>query len=118
MNVRKIDPPRQFEVGQGGSITISHVADIDLAADEQVTFHTEGGAQNDVARKSWGFYAAGSLNGRLPQCGLRPVLVRNPQDRLYLMLVEAGREADFEAYCRAERQDVLFWLDGSEELPF
>lgn len=118
MKLKSIDPPRQFNVGLDGSITISHVADIDLAADEQVTFRTEGGAETDVARKSWGFYAAGSLNGRLPQCGLRPALVRNEQGRLYLMLVEAGREEDFHAYCESDRQTLLFWLDGSQELPF
>ncbi len=118
MKMKPIDPPRKFAVGQGGSVTISHMADIDLAPDEQVTFRTEGGAETDVARKSWGFYATGSLNGRLPQCGLRPALVRNEQGRLYLMLVENGHETDFDAYCRDERQTVLFWLDGSQDLPF
>lgn len=118
MKFSPIDPPRTFSVGQGGSIQISHAADIHLDADEQVTFRTERGSETDVARKSWGFYAAGSLNGRLPQCGLRPVLVRNEQGRLYLMLVEAGCEPDFEAYCSDEKQTVLFWLDGSQDLPF
>lgn len=118
MKFSPIDPPRQFSVGKGGAITISHTADVELAPDEQVTFRTESGAETDVARKSWGFYATGSLNGRLPQCGLRPALVRNAQARLYLMLVEKGREAEFEAYCKAENQSVLFWLDGSQELPF
>jgi hypothetical protein len=45
-----------------------------LEPDEQVTLTTRR-RQYDVAPKEWGFYAAPSLNGRLPQFKLQAVLI-------------------------------------------
>ena len=55
---------------------------IALAPDEQVTFTTEAGGEYDVTRKSWGFYATPSINGRLKTFGLRAALVRNVAGRV------------------------------------
>jgi hypothetical protein len=79
-----------------------------------VTFTTAAGGEYDVARKAWGFYATPSLNGRLPDHGLRPALAANAQGRLYLLLVEAGREPEFEAYLAGESMRVVAWLDTDE----
>ena len=48
-------------------------------------------------RKSWGYYATPSLNRRLPStaCARR---CANADGRLCVLLVEAGHEADFDAY--------------------
>lgn len=51
-----------------------------------------------VARKSWGFYATPSLNGQLVTFGLRGALVKEPRNRYFVMLVQAGKEEDFFAY--------------------
>jgi hypothetical protein len=112
------DPPRVFEVGNspGVRIRISDCARIELAPDEQVTFVTERGAEYDVARKDWGFYATPSLNGRLASFGLRGVLVRNAAGRYYVMLVERGREDAFDAYLRQEANEVVVWLDSDAAL--
>lgn len=110
------DPPRVFAVGDGGAIKISDCGNVALAPDEQVTFVTESGAQYDVARKSWGFYATPSTNGRLKSFGLRAALVKNAFSKYYIMLVEAGKENDFIEYLRVEKNHVVAWLDDDLSL--
>ena len=115
MRITPTEPPRVFEVGQGRRIRLKDCARIELAPEEQVTFVTDSGAEYDVARTSWGFYATPSLNGRLAAQGLRGVLVRNLERRIYLWLVERGREGEFEAYLRQEAHTVLCWLDQDRD---
>jgi hypothetical protein len=107
-----IDPPRTFEVsGAGVRLHLSDCGRVVLSADEQVTFTTEAGGEFDVTRKSWGFYATPSTNGRLKTFGLRAALVRNVAGRLFVVLVEQGKEGDFLAYVDADKQTLLTWLD-------
>jgi hypothetical protein len=89
---------------------------VELEPDEQLTFTTPDGAEYDVARKSWGFYATPSLNGRLREFGLRGVLVRNRIGRYFVLLVERGHEDEFESYRALEELDVIAWLDSDEAL--
>lgn len=110
------DPPRRFEVGFGPKVTISDCGRLHLAADEQVTFLTESGAEYDVARKDWGFYATPSLNGRLSGFGLRGVLCRNRIGRFFVMLVERGREPSFQTYVDDEQLEIVSWLDDDAAL--
>lgn len=112
MKFAPLDPPRRFEVtGAGVRLMLSDCGRVALAADEQITFTTEGGGEYDVTRKSWGFYATPSTNGRLSSFGLRAALVRNVAGRLFVVLVERGKEDDFRAYVAADRQIFLTWLD-------
>jgi hypothetical protein len=107
-------PPRTFTVGNAVKFEMRDCGSVRLAADEQVTFKTETGAEYDVARKDWGFYATPSLNGRLEQFGLRGVLIRNTSTgRYFVLLVERGREPSFEAYLRQESCVVVCWLDST-----
>jgi hypothetical protein len=111
------DPPRAFSVGNAVKFEMKDCGTVRLAPDEQVTFVTESGAEYDVARKDWGFYATPSLNGRLEQFGLRGVLIRNRDTgRYFVLLVERGREAAFDAYCAQENLAVIAWLDGTAAL--
>ncbi len=73
-----------------------------------------GETELDVVRKSWGYYATPSLNGRLRTHGLRAALVVNGAGRLYVMLCEEGREPEFDAYLDAESQRLVCWLDSDE----
>jgi hypothetical protein len=114
MKVTERTPPRTFTVGRHADIEISHVADVALEPDEQLTLTTGSGTEFDVVRKSWGYYATPSLNGRLTGHGLRPVLIRNADGRLYLLLVERGHEADFDAYVERDALQVVAWLDSDE----
>ena len=115
----KIDvkqPPRRFPVGIA-DIELSHTADITLDPDEMVTFRDDEGREYDVTRKDWGWYATPSLAGRLTRFGYRPALMRNIDTRqCFLVLVEAGKEEAWRAYNRAERQEVVLWLDDFDKL--
>lgn len=111
MRFEPIDPPRKFRVGSEEEITLSDFGRVALEPDEQVTFTTPGGGEVDVTRKDWGFYAAPSLNSRLPRYGLRPVLVRNRDDHVFLLLVEQGHESLFDEYVSSERLSIIAWLD-------
>jgi hypothetical protein len=113
MRFEPINPPRTFTVGANRDLVIRHCADVALLPDEQVTFLTDSGTEYDVVRKSWGYYACPSTNGRLREKGLRAALVRNASGKLFVLLVEAGREAEFEAYLGAEKMSVESWLDRS-----
>ncbi len=117
MNITPQSPPRAFEVGTTVKFYMHDCATIHLKPDEQVTFTTEAGAEYDVARKDWGFYATPSLNGRLAGFGLRAVLVRNrATDRYFVLLLEKGREEAFKAYLEQECCEVVFWMDDDRVL--
>lgn len=116
MKFERKDPPRKFEVGYEKKSFISDCGNLDLADDEQVTFTTPAGGQYDVTRKNWGFYATPSTNGRLKNFGLRSVLVRNRDDRYFVLLVEKGKEAEFDAYAKGEPLTLVCWLDDLEAL--
>lgn len=110
-------PPRLFKVGNAVKFDMKDCGTLRLEPDEQVTLVTGSGAEYDVARKDWGFYATPSLNGRLEQFGLRGVLIKNRgTGRYFILLVERGREALFDAYCEQENLAVIAWLDGSDAL--
>ena len=108
MKVSPQSPPRTFSVK---GVDVCHVADIELAPDELITFKTESGAEYDVARKEWGYYATPSINGRLADMGFRTALVSNPEGRLYILLVEPSKMAAFDAYCAEQGISIVKWLD-------
>lgn len=115
MKIDRNEPPRAFRVGRDEHIEIRHAADVELDPDEQITFVTRSGTEFDVVRKDWGYYATPSLNGRLSEHDLRAVLVRNSDTgRLYVLLVERGHEAAFQAYVDDDGLTVVCWLDDDE----
>lgn len=116
MKFEPIDPPRSFEVGFDRTGTIHDCGRMELDADEQVTFTTPAGGEYDVTRKAWGFYATPSTNSRLAGFGLRTVITTNRLGRAFVMLVEAGREAEFLEYVAGEPLDVVAWLDTDESV--
>ncbi|WP_204106214.1 MULTISPECIES: hypothetical protein [Spirulina sp. CCY15215] len=116
MKFTPIDPPRVFEVGFGEIIPMKDCARVALDPDEQVTFVTESGGEYDLARKSWGFYATPSLNGRLEKFNLRGVLVKNRLDRYFVLLVERGKEDLFQRYLEIESLAIVCWLDNTDRL--
>ena len=109
-------PARAYRTGVRSDVVMLDVGHVRLEPDEQVTFTTDSGGEYDVARKEWGFYATPSLNGRLAQFGLRPVVVRNTVGRYFVLLVERGCEQRFEEYVQSERLEVMVWLDSDEAL--
>ena len=116
MKFKEINPPREFETGFGEIIKIKDCGRVELEPDEQVTFTTPGGAEYDLARKDWGFYATPSLNGRLKNFALRGVMIKNRIGRYFIMLVEAGKEDLFRRYLDVEGLEVVTWLDDDAPL--
>jgi SAM-dependent methyltransferase len=111
-----LDPPRVFATGRGDPIEIKDCGRLFLAENEQVTFVTESGAEYDVARKAWGFYATPSLNGRLVNFGLRAALVKSFVGKYYVFLVERGQESRLADYLALERNQLVRWLDNDADL--
>jgi hypothetical protein len=106
MKFAQKSPPRRFAVGNADKSEMLDCGTLVLEPDEQVTLVTESGAEYDVARKDWGFYATPSLNG------LRGVLIWNVvTGRYFVLLVERGREDAFNAYMARESLEVVAWLD-------
>lgn len=114
MKEERLSPPRVFRVGEGGSIVLSHCANIEMEPDELVTFVDNAGGEYDVCRKSWGYYATPSVNARLNKFGFRCALVMNLKRQLFVMLVQRGKESEFDAYLESEACQVLWWLDSDE----
>ncbi|WKZ36509.1 MAG: hypothetical protein QY332_01040 [Anaerolineales bacterium] len=110
MKLKIIEPPREFKAGS--SINMKDCARIELLADEQVTFLTESGAEYDVARKNWGYYATPSLNGRLINNGFKAALTKNTgSGRYFVMLVEYDKQELFFKYLDGESMILVEWLD-------
>jgi len=111
MRLDPIEPPREFQVGE---VTLRHSADVELEPDEQITLVTGSGTEYDLVRKSWGYYATPSMNGRLAAHGLRAALAVNPEGKLSLLLVERGCEPQFDGYLAEQGMRVVSWLDSDE----
>ena len=105
------EPPRKYSCGIDGAVEISDCASVRLESDEQVTFFTPDGKEHDFTAKSWGFYATPSVNGRLKDQGLKTALVKNSQDRFYVMVVDADKLEEFNQYLSKEKNEVVEWLD-------
>ncbi len=116
MKFSPVVPPRVFEVGFEQKFAVKDCARLSLEANEQVTLTTGSGGEYDVTRKSWGFYATPSTNGRLMRFGLRSALVKNRIGQYFVMLVEVGKEAWFEEYLASERLSALCWFDNQDDL--
>jgi len=111
MKVVYNDPPRSFFVGRNAAIEMKDCGRVLLEADEQVTFIIASGAEYDVARKEWGFYATPSVNGRLKEQGFKTALVKNLQNRYYILLVEQDKTEQFFSYLQQEESELVEWLD-------
>ena len=116
MKFDPIDPPRVFLVGNAEKFPMHDCGRLRLAPDEQVTLTTESGAEYDVARKDWGFYATPSINGRLSSFGFKTALVKNPSGRFFVLLVEQDKMAEFNAYMVSEMLIHIAWLDNEADL--
>lgn len=116
MEFKEKQPPREFQVGRNGISSLFDCGNIRLEADEQVTFKSNG-KEYDVVRKSWGYYATPSLNGRLARFGFVSCLCRSQiTGHLFLLLVETEKQEEFENYIRSESMAVVSWLHGDGPL--
>lgn len=108
-------PPRTYRPLANSDLEIAHVADLELATNEQVTLLSGDHAEWDILRKDWGFYATPSLNRRLVSFGLRSALCRNAAGARFLMLVNRDGLDRFRDYCTKHGLEITEWLDGEAE---
>lgn len=111
MKIKVNETPREFSVGKDQTITLKDMGSIILTPDEQVTFLSEEGAEYDVCRKSWGYYATPSLNDRLRRFGYKTALVKNTKGQGFIMLVDETKTAQFFDYLKEEDNFLVSWLD-------
>lgn len=116
MKIDLKDPPRAFNTGNGEENTFYDHGCIHLENNEMLTFKTESGSGHDVCRKKFGFYATQSINARTRNEGFKTALIRNPQNRYYVLLVEDGKEDLFYDYLKEDGQVVVCWLNDEESL--
>ena len=110
MDIDENDPPRKFDIGVKRKITISHMANIKLRGNEQVTFVGVKGSEIDVVKKEWGYYMTSSINKRLSSFGLETFLVQNSRGNIFVMTVEPGEKDNFLAYLEFTNQKIIFHL--------
>ncbi|MBI4356614.1 MAG: hypothetical protein HY559_01860 [Gammaproteobacteria bacterium] len=116
MKFKEKYPPREYEAGYDRKIVIKDCGTLELQPNEQVTFVSGSGHEYDVTRKAWGFYATPSLNGRLADFQLRAALVKNRENRFFILLVERGKEDLFQEYVNSEPLTIICWMDTLEHL--
>ena len=110
MKINEKSPPREYKVGLQNQITIKDCGTVNLEKDEQLTFVQDSGKEYDVTRKNWGYYATPSMNGRLKSFGYSTALVKNSNDRLYIMIIDKEKMDLFESYLNEENQEVVQWF--------
>ena len=109
MNFTEEKPPRTFTVGKG--IEIKDCGDMFLENDEQITFRAED-SEYDVCKKSWGYYATPSLNGRLRSFNIETYLVINTNSKMkYIFLVHSDKKDLFRGYLKDENMQIIQRMD-------
>ncbi len=116
MKIKEINPPREFEVGTINKTMLRDCAHIFLDNDEQITLFTDDGAEYDIARKSWGYYATPSINKRLKSFGLKTVLTKGMDDKFFIQLVQEGKDKEFADYAKLNGLKIVCWLDNEQNL--
>ena len=114
MKIDLKNPPREFSVSPQKSVLHMDCGDIILEHGEQVTFVNARGKRHDFAAQSWGYYVTPSINARLRNEGFKTALVKNPQGRYYVLVVDIEELDAFNAYLHSEKSHLMEWLDERE----
>tara|TARA_A100001011_G_C13824742_1_gene640416 strand:+ start:251 stop:601 length:351 start_codon:yes stop_codon:yes gene_type:complete len=105
------EKPRIFRVGEKNNIKIKEVGFVYLKNNEQITIINENKKNYDFVKKSWGYYATPSINGRLKKEGFKTALVKNKYSKYYIMVIDRKKLNNFKKYCKEEDQKIIEWLD-------
>ncbi len=116
MKIKLNEPLRLFQTGLNNQVTLTDCGSVYLGTDEMITLADESGAEYDVCKKAWGYYATPSINGRLKKFGFKTALVRNSANLLYIMLVKEEKIELFLDYLQEDNQEVVAWLDEDTEI--
>ena len=107
MKIKKLN--RSFLVGDKKNIKITHVGNLRLKNNEQITILFKN-SEYDFIKKNWGFYATSSINKRLKDQGFVSCLVKNKNKKIYLMVIHKTKINEFKKYCKLNQQKVTKWL--------
>ena len=105
------DKPRVFSVDENKEHFLTDFGKILLDSEEMISFCTDDGSEYDVVAKEWGFYATPSINARLIDQGFKTALVKNTEDRFYIMLVKKTSLEKFHIFLKEGRETLVEWLD-------
>lgn len=109
MKFNKKNPARTFVVGKG--IDIKDCGDMFLESDEQITFKSDE-SEYDVCKKSWGYYATPSVNGRLKSFNFETYIIMNVETKMkYVFLVHSNKKDLFKDYLKAENLEIIERID-------
>ena len=111
MKIKNNKPPRTFKTGSIRKVTISHMANLEMESDEQITFVDKNRNEYDVVKKRWGYYATPSVNDRLKRNNYKTAIVKNKKRQVYVMLVHKNKITLFNKYLKTHENKVLYWLD-------
>ena len=103
--------PRTFTVGR---LKISDFGHIHLEPDEMIVFERKNGRCFDFVAKDWGYYATPSINGRLRDQGFKTAIVKNPNGKIFVLVVDQDKITDFLQYCDLEGCKIVNWLDEAD----
>lgn len=111
MKVKFSETPREFDFNC--PCNHNHVqrdyGEIQLDADDLISFVTSSGKKSDVVGKSWGLFVTQSTNSRLKKQGLRTAIIMDGWRREYVVVVDD--EEGFWKYLKDEGYDLMMWLD-------
>jgi len=111
MDFRKNKPPRKYQPVIDSDVEILDYGKIKLETNEQVSFINDNKKEYDFVAKEWGFYATPSINARLVDEGFKTALVKNKQNKYYIMVVDKEKIKIFQTYMLKSRQEIIEWLD-------
>jgi 2-polyprenyl-3-methyl-5-hydroxy-6-metoxy-1,4-benzoquinol methylase len=112
MKIYKNSPSRIFRVGFDNKILIRDCGKIFLKNDEIVTFSDKNNNEYDIGKKSWGYYATPSINGRLKNNNFHSYLIKNIYEKIYLMIVHNSKQLNFNKYINDNHLKILLKLDN------
>jgi hypothetical protein len=107
MKMKILKKPRLFTVNNS---EIKDCGKIKLDKNELISFVTKSNKEYDFAAKDWGFYVTPSINGRLKKEGFKVAIVKNKNEKIYIMAVEKNKIKLFKKYCSDQQERVIKWL--------
>ena len=112
MKLKKVRPPRQFDIGKAG-IVLSHVLDLFLEEDEVVEI--KGQSMNkigEITNKKWGMYLTPSINKNLLSNGII-IGILTVNKKKFIVSVKTSKMKDFMEYYSSIKADRVVWISNA-----
>ena len=117
MHFVRREPPRAFQCGRDGWVTLNDCGTIQLEPDEVLALPTNTAFSYSIMRHSWGYLMTGPLDATLTEMGWTAVIAGESDSKLHLMLIAPGADQDFRAYCAHDGIEVRHRFAGRTTAP-